>query len=1248
MLILSLIAATTAYSIPAIFNRTGLDHGVVDNRHSNATQKFILKNFFEEGVYSKAKVSTFLSSLKKERDFVLDQIYETKVLEKLELDVKKWKLSKKKAKKTSSKIMRYETAYNQYLIPKIKKILAYLNQGVGKDKVDPLVHDFVRGYLAFYSPNAFRSYWPRDYQIVNFAKRVLISEAFYENDGRVEAFNLQVEHETIKMIQGCLGPQIKVGHYLSQSEIKKIKKCDIDLSKINPGVSPLWKKLSKEERKHLHEEDLVEYPKENQDVWFKRVILRSRGSPKIKVGFISRDGNKKYLKLKFSNEVHVDRSVSKIFELTGFNQDQMLYRDKVRVQLRDTSIESFKSLLSNKYGIASLQRFIHSEGGGEGQEWIILKDVLFEAKPDNELRLGPVDIGSWDLMNRREFRSFYMMLCWLGVVDTKMGNFRFSLKKNKAGEYIPLVRMHDLGYALTPTLMLRKPRSVLNLGAGNYQVNEFEESFLKPTLFKKGVKLLWNDPARRVRNTTDTSYSDLKWMARQIAAVDERDIYRAMIESGMPEPVAKVYHLKLITRRNHMLEVFNLDEEIPKIPVSKVKEFNPYPNQPNPPVKNGKVVQTAFTDKTNTVHIQRNWLTLLSKLATFDVPVHEWNLASSNANVETSLLGLEGLKADIGYNSSRPSQLTNKVQLGVGVHAFLGRKVSGNAQIVNLEGKNHLFKIVDRVTISFDIDSPLLKKTLNSVPGLGANATLRFFSMQFEYIHYSDHGNKAYVTPFILHKILKNINKFAAHQLKNLEVFTIYNRYGVELETGIGLSTNTPINNEVSLLGANRMQLKTYYYRDQYSQLHVYKDGLADSVVGLNFDLATANLFSAKAPFLRIQNGRNKYSLNSKNYVFTFPCLDREESKAFLTPMRRKQEYKILKELDRKVNIDQKYDFVRSRFDFASNGQSNSHQYGALWAFNRERLKGWSRSTAALANGKVKNFYRSYSIKNKSVGLEKFSLGLKNSDIAMNWRKRIRIDTEMEVGKPKKFVTIIRMEDFYRKKDRAGLVDLINDLNRRYSKKESKPIYRDYILPDAEDVDSYPKVYALTRIYIDGKTLVNQILSMNEEDLSYKLYQHFSDQGRLNGKKVLKFFAKKSVSSVMRTIKKLKKNLQQKNISEEPRASSKQYHKLFRQLKLETYGITIVKKLVGSKHLFVTSEIAGVLPSFSAMQDFQQQQRRRFMGISWGSYHQNPPIQKFLRYQRLIPKSVHVEKLLPDNLVLGPLETGLAPDMRDQ
>lgn len=1239
-----LVYSFNSYSLPAIFNPQGVDHAPLSEGHINDRASFIDRQLKHNGQYDPQKILAFIARLKKEQKEFQHDVYETKIIEKLELDLKSWKAAEKKAEESSNLQSRYQMAFTNYLLPLMETLYQRVQNHQQPETWEALVAEFVRGYTSFYVPNAFRTVWPFDIQMGEVVKRALLPQRFKRDEKRLEANNLQVSADNIKAIEFCLRRPIKLGSYLRQDVLENIMACGIDISKFDPGVSMLWKALSPEELQTIHQEDLREFPREDQSVKFKKVILRGQGSPKLKVSFPGADGKAKYLKLKIGNEVHTDRAVSKLLELGGFNQDQMLYRKKIRVDLGKTSYDEFKSLYANKYNLAGLERYIFARGGSLGSEWIIFKDVVLEAKPDYELRLGPVDFGSWDLMNRREFRSFSLYLAWLGVIDTKLANFRFALRRHDQN-FVPLVRMQDMGFSLAPSIFIRKPRSFFVIDT-SYTVNEFDTTFIASNAKRSEVRLLWNDFARRSRNTVMTTYNDLKWLARKIAAIKSEDIYQALIDSGMPEPVAKVYHLKLLHRRNHMLEAFALEDELPLLEIPNLKDFNPYDHEQHPAIKNGQVTQTAFKDKTNIVHPQKTWVTVLMDLASFNIPVYKWAGASEQLDNETSLKGVQALSHRLGIKPSYGQTWTSNVPLGIGLQAVLSRKVEPSKQIINYKGKNHLFQIVDQVTIRFDLNSPFLNQLLKSLKYIGLSANIKFFEQRYEFIHYSDHGNKAYLRPFLLHKILSNIEHFAAYKLDVHEVIKCYSRYGLESEAGVGVYLGDPfLSNEVGGLFGRRNELAKYYFRDQFQQLHIYVDQLKTLAFGFNLDILTTDFKVGQSSLLKLEFGKNKFRLDTKNLLFKMNELNRDLEDSKLSPQRRQQEYQVLNEIKHnKFKQEKTYDFVTQNFKFDAQGKVASTSRSLFWLFSKEKQKITSTNNIVSTQGKERHFLRMLSSKRKSTGIEQFNFFLNNSDALMKLRKRIRIESEIDRDYPQNFIAILRSEDFFRDRDKDSLLALMNDLNRRYGNNETHLFYDPKRLAHVDNDIDFKQIYALTRVFINGKKLLISLKNKSQQELKNGLNEHFS-----NLEKEKAFFPQLrrdfEVRRTLTIIKKIQNLLNHSDLRVSVLSLAKLYHKLLKSLKTEYYGLSFLKSILTKDDLFVMSDIAGVHASYSTSQDIQEQQRRRFAATSWGSYHKAPPIQKFLRYERLVRSSMQIQKLLPDQIALGFLEVGIAPNL---
>jgi hypothetical protein len=51
------------------------------------------------------------------------------------------------------------------------------------------------------------------------------------------------------------------------------------------------------------------------------------------------------------------------------------------------------------------------------------------------------------------------------------------------------------------------------------------------------------------------------------------------------------------------------------------------------------------------------------------------------------------------------------------------------------------------------------------------------------------------------------------------------------------------------------------------------------------------------------------------------------------------------------------------------------------------------------------------------------------------------------------------------------------------------------------------------------------------------------------------------------------------------------------------------------------------------------------MGQSWGQYKNLPPLQKFMRRDRLLPPVLYIQRLYSDSRLFGRLEVGVANNL---
>ena len=316
----------------------------------------------------------------------------------------------------------------------------------------------------------------------------------------------------------------------------------------------------------------------------------------------------------------------------------MQYGDEIKIHLGKTKFESFRSEFINKYGLQRLVRFITGHGtDSNGEDWILLNDVALEARPINELRVGPFDVSSWDLSNRREYRSLLLLWGWVGLNNTKPANFKFLYRKF-GNTLFPYLRMHDLGNTFGSTTDLKKPKNFLSFMEFQ-KVNVFPNHFLTMHRDKNELSLHWNDLVLLGRYFENTTWADLKWMARKIAVLKKEDIQRTFEESGMPKPVVDLYTIKMVQRRNEIVEAFDLQDEYALYQTPELATYSPKLDHYPDAIKKGKLVRTFFAKKNNVYQAQEKWGTFLPRLLSFNLPISQWTDKKSGQTFSTSLQG---------------------------------------------------------------------------------------------------------------------------------------------------------------------------------------------------------------------------------------------------------------------------------------------------------------------------------------------------------------------------------------------------------------------------------------------------------------------------------------------------------------------------------------------------------------------------------------------------------------------------------
>lgn len=1244
------------------WERTHIDHAPLDPRHSQRSKRFFDKMLKKNGQYDKDKIYKFIKRLEREKSWIQDDAYETQLLEKLELELKKYpKATKSAEKKRDEKKSRSLRAHSEYLIPLMEDFYHLVSHNKQSHLWDSMVTSFARGYYPFYVPHAHRTIWHLDSDTLYYLYRLYTDmRVDREYNTKVEANNLIVDLDNFKDINRCLQetPDVVVGSYLTQKQLDNLERCGFDLSTLEPGISAMWEPKTREQYFEKIKNQEVWFPQKSDRIYFDKVSYRGVGTVKFN-GWFLKDGKEQKIKIKMGNESHTDLSASRIFELIGYHQDHLRHVDQLKMYFEEgDSFEEFSKIMANKYRLHTLAQFITAHGKDEdGSEWVLFEDVTLEARPDYEIRVAPLDIASWDLPNRRESRALILAFGWLELADVPISNYKLIYQQTDCCGLLPKIRFQDTGQAMGGPNKLNKLPYSLSLFE-IYKVNAFPSSFVKRNAKGDKVKVRWNDFLNKKENFQTATFYDLKWMARKIAAVKKEDIFDILVESGMPKDVADIFTIKLMMRKNEMLTTFELDEEIPYTKVPDLESYSPNKN-----IKKGKVITPVYPGKNIPHKLQNTVWTFLQGLATLDLRLLGWHHDPSGHAGNVGLPGLTGVRSTLGVGEI-PISSTAILPLAAGVNVTLTRRVEKNFAIMNQGGMMRLFKVTDRVSLQIGVDSGLLNTLLLGLP-FGIGFQLNFYTIEFEHIHYADDGNKAYKSAFELHKICSNLEYFAAYKLKPLELVQKNEIIGLDAAVGVAAYGYQYLlfSNEISATAGVHKIISKYYTRDQYNQLHFFDDRLNQVYAGFNLDIAKISPYVMQLPLLSLQAGDSGFKLATNDFYFANPVHDRRVNGKSVTPAQRLKEYVALKRIKKGQYKHILSPSLKTNYTLNAKGTSSVNSFGALFLFYYDKIKQKTSTQIDFENGLTRSFYRYHVERSHTLGLNRTSIPFVTElEVLIARRKREKITIELDQFKPKDFLCIIRNEDYYLIQKPKDTPAMINDLNLRYSLSDQEPFYRNYFLPKVKDVKKYKKVYAYTRVFINGSKITELFENKPLQYFKPIALRHFSGSDRfvINSKlKHLNIFRIAHITYktawIMHSIKKIKKisakvnkfqdREKQEEANRQLRRLARTYEKFAHRLHTGNYGIYFLKETLGTKGMYVMGDISGLMRSFSTLQELQQIQRVRFAGKSWGTYKVVPPIQKFLRKQRPLPPSIYIDKNISDAVLFGSLESGVPENL---
>lgn len=378
--------------------------------------------------------------------------------------------------------------------------------------------------------------------------------------------------------------------YLSSARIAGLKKQGYDLSQVYPGPSTFWQNVGDISRVDVRAAAMgrtlemyrgvpVSFPADN--VFEIENVKHSDTKPKVDVFVRGADGKKIKFKLKFGAEIHADPTVAALMMALGYPTDVTKYARNITVNLGKMTVDQFvkdwevyykRENTRNKFHV---ENYVSDSGVTKnGDNYIVFKEGLIEAKPRGLDSLGPWAYSENSHSSFREVRALMLIQMWLDNTDSPdFLNNRFTLKKTENG----LEKYHlisDPGKALG-SIWGSKPEAYSPRMVSANTKDHVKLSFLA---MKNGVK-------------GQISFADAKWATRLIAGLTRSQIETAVQLGGWDSCIADMYVNKMISRRNDLVQAFSLVGE--KLPSGQTIQLLGFDNSK----ANGSLNSNCSVDK---------------------------------------------------------------------------------------------------------------------------------------------------------------------------------------------------------------------------------------------------------------------------------------------------------------------------------------------------------------------------------------------------------------------------------------------------------------------------------------------------------------------------------------------------------------------------------------------------------------------------------------------------------------------------
>ena len=157
--------------------------------------------------------------------------------------------------------------------------------------------------------------------------------------------------------------------------------------------------------------------------------------------------------LRLGQETQNQLIATQLARSVGYPAIPHVYRPQVKMYLCDTTFEAFVAQWKVAHG-ANQGNFLTYGQYLKAENAVVLKGVALESYPgdnkDRYRKVGPFNIESMNLGQRREWRAWLALNALIGLLDVREVNFRLDMYKPQGSEqaWQPLLYFNDLGRSL--------------------------------------------------------------------------------------------------------------------------------------------------------------------------------------------------------------------------------------------------------------------------------------------------------------------------------------------------------------------------------------------------------------------------------------------------------------------------------------------------------------------------------------------------------------------------------------------------------------------------------------------------------------------------------------------------------------------------------------------------------------------------------------------------------------------------------